>query len=306
MKKITTLNKYILRILKNFKFLPVKTLLKIRHKYYCNEKLNLDHPESFNAKIQWMKLYYHVPILTKLVDKYEVRDYVKETIGEKYLNELYDVFNDVEKFNFDKYPNQFVIKGVHGSSLNIIVTDKSKLDIAATKKTMQKWLKHCQYEKVGYEWAYKNVVPKIIIEKYLEEPGRVVLLDYKFFCFNGKVKFVQIDLERGIQNFRCYYDLNWKKLPFSTVKNVFYDGEVEKPINFEEMINLADQLAADLPFVRVDFYAIEGKSIFGEMTFYPTDGKKNYVPLKYNNIIGEYIALPKIPEGKKVITELEC
>ena len=161
--------------------MPKKTILKIRYKYYCGEKLNLKYPRKFNEKIQWLKLYYHVPLLTKLADKYAVRDYVSKKIGKKYLNELYDVCDSVEDLNFDKYPNQFVLKGVHGSSLNIIVADKNKLDIVKTKKTMEKWFKHCQYKKVGYEWAYKNIQPKIIVEKFLKEEGREVLLDYKFF-----------------------------------------------------------------------------------------------------------------------------
>jgi len=296
------LKKTTFRVLKNFKFLPNKRLLKIRHRYYTDETLNLENPKKFNEKINWLKLHFHVPILTQLADKYLVREYVSEKIGDDYLNELYKVYYNADDINFDELPNSFVLKGAHGSSLNIIVKDKSKLDIKATKKTMHKWMKHCQYKKVGLEWAYKNIEPKIIAEKYLEEEGREVLLDYKFFCFNGKPKFVQIDLERGIEDYRCFYDLDWQKLPFSTVKNTFFEGEVDKPTNFDEMIKLADNLSEDLPFSRVDFYAIEGKTIFGEITFYPADGKKNFVPNEYNKIIGDYLTLPKIPEEHKIIT----
>ena len=294
--------KKILRILKNFKFLPNKRLLKIRYRYYTDEKLNLENPKKFNEKITWLKLHFHVPLLTQLADKFTIREYVSEKIGDVYLNELYDVYYSVDAIDFDKLPNQFVLKGVHGSSLNLIVKDKNKLDLDAAKSEMRGWMKHCQYKKVGLEWAYKNIEPKIIAEKYLEEEGREVLLDYKFFCFNGKPKFVQIDLERGIKDYRCFYDLDWKKLPFSTVKNPFFEGEVDKPSNFNEMIKLADSLAEDLPFSRIDFYAIKGKTIFGEITFYPADGKKNFVPNEYNKIIGDYIRLPEIPKGKKIIT----
>ncbi len=290
------------RLLKNFKFLPNKRLLKIRYRYYTDDKLNLENPKKFNEKIIWLKLHFHVPLLTQLADKFAVRAYVSEKIGDVYLNELYNVYYSVDAIDFDQLPNQFVLKGVHGSSLNIIVKDKSKLDIKKAKKTMRKWMKHCQYKKVGLEWAYKNIEPKIIAEKYLEEEDREVLLDYKFFCFNGKPKFVQIDLERGIEDYRCFYDLDWKKLPFSTVKNTFFEGEVEKPSNFDEMIKLAYNLSENLPFSRVDFYSIKGRTIFGEITFYPADGKKNFVPDKYNEIIGDYLKLPKIPEEHKIIT----
>lgn len=298
-----TIRKFTLRILKNFKILSNKNLLKIRHEYYCGDKLNLSNPITFNEKICWLKLYFHVPLLTQLADKYLVRSYVSEKIGDQYLNELYKVYYKVEDINFDELPNQFVLKGVHGSSLNIIVKDKAKLNILEAKNTMNKWMKHCQYKRVGCEWAYKNIEPKIIAEKYLEEVNKEVLLDYKFFCFNGEPKFVQIDMERGIVDYRCYYDLDWKKLEFSTVKNVFYKGNVVKPLNFEEMVNLAKVLSNNLPFARVDFYSIEGKTIFGEITFYPADGKKNFVPNEYNKIIGSYLELPKMVE-EQIITVL--
>lgn len=296
-----TIRKFALRVLKNFKIIPNKNLLKIRHEYYCGDKLNLTHPTTFNEKICWLKLYFHVPLLTQLADKYLVRSYVSEKIGDQYLNELYKVYYKVEDINFDELPNKFVLKGVHGSSLNLLVKDKSKLDRSAAIKTMNKWMKHCQYKKVGYEWAYKDIEPKIIAEKYLEEAGKEVIFDYKFFCFNGEPKFVQIDMERGIVDYRCYYDLEWKKQEFSTIKNVFYPGNVDKPSNFDEMVQLAKELSNRLPFTRVDFYSIEGKTIFGEITFYPADGKKNFIPNEYNKILGSYIELPKRVE-EQIIT----
>ncbi|UMB60985.1 glycosyltransferase [Lutibacter sp. A80] len=290
------------RLLKNFKFLPNKRLLKIRYRYYTDEKLNLENPKKFNEKITWLKLHFHVPLLTQLADKFAVRTYVSEKIGDVYLNELYNVYYSVDAIDFDQLPNQFVLKGVHGSSLNIIVKDKSKLDIKKAKKTMRKWMKHCQYKKVGLEWAYKNIEPKIIAEKYLEEEGKDVLHDYKFFCFNGEPKFLQVDIDRGSKDYRCFYDLDWNQLPFSVLTKTLYNCDVTKPSNFEEMKTLAKTLADDLPFVRVDFYAINNKTIFGEMTFYPGDGKEIFSPHKYNTIIGEYLKLPKIPEEHKIIT----
>lgn len=296
------IRKLVLRVLKNFKIIPNKQLIKIRHEYYCGEKLNLDNPKTFNEKICWLKLYFHVPILTQLADKYLVRDYVSERIGEEFLNELYNVYYKVEDINFEELPNQFVLKGVHGSSLNIIVKDKSKLDIVKAKQTMRKWMKHCQYKKVGLEWAYKNIQPKIIAEKFLEEVGKGDINDYKFFCFNGEPKFLQIDIDRSINHYRCYYDLNWAKLPFTTIKKSYYKEDVEQPSNFEEMKRLAKILAANLPFARVDFYSVHGKTYFGEITFYPGDGKEDYTPCEYNKIVGDYLELPTIPNQQQVIT----
>jgi hypothetical protein len=296
------IRKLILRILKNLKFIPNTSLLKIRHEYYCGEKLDLNNPKTFNEKICWLKLFFHVPLLTQLADKYLVRSYVENKIGAEFLNKLYKVYYKVEDFNFDELPNQFVLKGVHGSSLNIIVKDKNKLDIEKAKKTMQKWMKHCQYKKVGLEWAYKNIQPKIIAEKFLKEEGKEVINDYKFFCFNGEPKFLQIDIDREIKDYRCFYNLNWEKLPFTTIKKVYFEEEVEKPSNFDEMKILAKKLADNLPFARVDFYSVQGKTYFGEITFYPGDGKEEFTPFEYNCRIGDYLKLPEIPKQQQIIT----
>jgi hypothetical protein len=164
-------------------------------------------------------------------------------------------------------------------------------------------LKHDQYKKVGYEWAYKNIKPLIICEAYLEDSNEN-LIDCKFYCFNGTPKFVFFSLinNTNTQRFVNYYDLKWNEFPVSKgLKNVTKHS-FEKPDNFDEMINLAPKLADNLPFVRVDFYNINEKIIFGEMTFYPSDGKRDYYPDKYNKIIGDYITLPKIPENEKIIT----
>ncbi|WP_117884395.1 ATP-grasp fold amidoligase family protein [Aureibaculum luteum] len=298
------MTKIIYRVLKNFKFLPKPTVLKLRYKYYTGKTLRLNKPVEFNEKLQWLKMYYHVPLLTQLACKYESRTYVKEKIGAQYLNELYGVYDAPDKVEFDKFPKQFVLKGVHGSSLNIIVKDKSTLDVADVKLKMQKWMQHCQYKRVGYEWAYKNIKPRIICEKYLEEPGKDAISDYKFFCFNGVPKFIQIDIDRSAEHMRCYYDMDWNKLPFKSIDMAFLEENVVKPSNFEEMKKLSITLADKLPFVRVDFYAIDGVTYFGELTFYPKDCKKEFTPEKYNKIIGDYLELPKIPNGQKVITSI--
>ena len=298
------MKKILYGILKKMKFLPEKFYVKIYYEYYTGKKLDLDNPVEFNQKIQWMKLFYRPRILNKLVDKYAVREYVKEKIGESYLNELIAVYDRVGEVNFEDLPDQFVIKGVHGCHFNLIVKDKKEMNVLRSRYLLTKWLNKNQYYRGGLEWAYKDVKPRLIAEKYLEEFGKEIMNDYKFFCFDGKPKFVQVDLERGINNYRCFYDMNWQKLPFTMKKNPLYEGEVSKPENFETMIEVVSKLADNFPFVRVDLYNIDGRIIFGEMTFYPSDGRNEFKPDEYNRIIGEYIRLPEIPKSQKYITEV--
>jgi hypothetical protein len=301
---INFLKKQRLRYLRKMMFLPQERYVRYSYEYYTGKKLNLENPKEYNEKIQWLKVFYKPKILNQLVDKYAVRQYVIDIIGEEYLNECYGVYDSVKEINFDSLPNQFVIKGVHGSGFNLIVKDKTTLDWNKSKKLLNKWMRINQYYKTGMEWAYKDVKPRLTVEKYLNEEGKDVINDYKFFCFNGKPQFLQIDIERGIKDYRCFYDINWVKQPFYTVgKTLMYENEVRKPSNFDEMIVLAEKLAGRLPFSRVDFYSVNGKTIFGEITFYPSDGRKDFAPKEYNLIIGDQIKLPKIPEGQKEITE---
>lgn len=296
------LKKFIYRIVKNFKFLPKELFLKIRYEYYTGKKLDLINPVEFNEKIQWLEMYYHVPILTQLADKYAVREYVSQKIGKQYLNDLLGVYSNVSEIDFKSFPRRFVLKGTHGSSTNLIVEDKSQLNLVKVKKELKKWMKHDQYKKVGFEWAYKNIKPRIICEAFLEDDTTDHLIDYKFHCFNGKTKFVFISLDETAYNKHYFYDINWNKLAISKSQKKSVPIKLEKPSNFDEMIHLSEILADKLPFVRVDFYSIKGKTIFGEMTFYPVDGRKDFYPDKYNKIIGDYLELPKIPQGQKTIT----
>ena len=290
-------------LISKVKILPSDFYAKIYYEYYNDKILDLSNPIEFNQKIQWLKVYYHPEIITKLADKYEVRSYVEEKIGKKYLNELIAVYNKVDKVNFDALPQRFVIKGVHGCGYNLIVNDKYKLNERKARRLMKKWMRRNYYYRSGLEWVYKNIKPKLICEKYLEQEDEKPFNDYKFFCFEGIPKFVQVDVDRFGGYFKYYFDLNWNKLPFhrKTYDNII-EEEILPPANFDEMKLLAEKLADKLPFVRVDFYSINDKTIFGEMTFYPSDGRQDFVPDEYNKIIGDYLVLPKIPKGQKEIT----
>ena len=270
--------------------------IPLQYEYVTGKKLNLNNPMTFNEKIQWYKINYKDPLFVKLADKLSVRDYVTEKVGKEYLNDLIDVYDNPEDIDFLKLPSKFVLKCVHGSGFNIIVKDKSQLDYLKTKKTLRKWQLKNFYNK-GKEWAYKGIKPIIIAEKFLEDRNSVIP-DYKFFCFDGEIKFIQVDLERKINDYRCYYDVNWIKLDFCTEKNIFYEGDVERPDNLENMIEIANKLSKDIPFVRVDLYSVNNKTIFGEMTFYPTNGTKAFIPEEMNTIIGNYFNLPIKPKCK--------
>jgi len=294
--------KIIRGLINKFKFLPSPVYVKNYYQYYTGKKLDLNNPKEFNQKIQWLKVYYKNPILTQLVDKYAVRPYVEEKIGKQYLNELLAVYYKASEVDFASLPSSFVLKGAHGYNFNLIVRDKRELNIRKAKFLLHKWMSKNQYYRGGKEWAYKNVKPKLIAEKFLNEIGKNAINDYKFYCFNGMPKFVQVDIERGSGDLKCFYDLNWIKLPFNKGKGKLVEGIVQKPKNFDNMVSLATKLAIDFPFVRVDFYNIEGRIIFGELTFYPGDGRIDFLPDEFNSIIGEYLTLPKIPKGQKYIT----
>lgn len=299
-----TFKKIVYGLIKKIKILPPKFYVRVYYEYYTGKKLNLSNPVEFNQKIQWLKVYYKPKILNQLVDKYAVRAYVKEKIGAQYLNKSIAVYNSANEVNFDDLPEKFVIKGVHGCHFNLIVKDKSNLNRMKSRLLLIKWMHKNQYYRGGLEWAYKDVKPRLIAEAYLEEMGQEIINDYKFFCFNGKPKFIQVDIERATEHKRCFYDLNWKKLPFNIKNFTPFESELKKPVNFDEMKKLAEKLADEFPFVRVDLYSIFGKTIFGEMTFYPSDGRNEFVPDHYNKIIGDYLKLPVLLKNQKHITTI--
>ncbi len=291
------------KVVIKLKYVSQKYFVKHYYEYYTGKKLNYDNPVEFNQKISWLKVFYQPPILNQLADKYAVRDYVSKKIGKEYLNECYHVFEKVSDIDYDILPEQFVIKGVHGAGFNLIVSNKNNLDREQANRQLKKWLNRNYYYRRGREWVYKNIKPRLIVEKYLNEFEKGSITDYKFYCFNGNPKFLEVHLDRINNHKSAFYDLDFKKLPFRDVPvDKWISHSVMKPFNFEEMKMIAKKLAGKLPFVRVDLYSIEGKIIFGEMTFYPADARDDFYPPKYNKIIGDYLKLPKPKSGEKVIT----
>jgi len=273
-------------------FLPDDLYLKIKFRYHIGQKLNLKNPKTFNAKLQWLKLYDRKPEYVKYVDKYEVRDFIKEKIGEEYLIPLFGVYNNVEEINWSELPDQFVLKCTHGSGCNIICTDKNKLNIKEAKNKLNKWMKKNWFW-YGREWPYKNIKPRIICEKYMVDESGIELKDYKFMCFNGKAKCMFVCLNRFSPNGLNvdFYDMDWNPMPFE--RHYRRSGTIiPKPKNFDKMVTFAEKLSEGIPFVRVDFYEANGKLYFGELTLYPGSGFEEFTPESYDYLLGSWIELP--------------
>ncbi|MDO5546264.1 MAG: ATP-grasp fold amidoligase family protein [Eubacteriales bacterium] len=260
--------------------------------------VNLDYPKTYNEKIQWMKLYDSTPLKTRLSDKYLVRQFVADTIGEEYLVPLLGVWDSFDAIDFSQLPQKFVLKTNHGCATNIIVTDKDALDRAAAKKKMDDWLKTNYAFKNGFELQYMNIPPKIIAETYLENGGGD-LKDYKVFCFNGKADCIMYLSDRKTGLRMAFYDLDWNKLDF-TYSFPRIEEEIPKPDKLSEMVSLAEKLAAGFAHVRVDFYVLNDGSIkFGELTFTSASGACTWSDAAVNRRFGEMITLPiksPIPE----------
>jgi hypothetical protein len=297
------IKKILYGLIKKNRHLPQEFYAKIYYEYYHDEKLDLKNPVKYVEKLQWLKVYFHPPILHQLVDKFAVRTYVEEKIGTSFLNELYQVCEDFDDIDFDALPENFVVKGTHGSNMHMIVNNKRDLNKRKLKFNIYKWKRKNLYYLSGQEWAYKNVKPRIIIEKYLED-DQGELLDFKLFCFNGEAKFIQV--HKFFEGYKClaHFDLNWNKLQVTSQNMKAYEGDIERPKSLEKMIELASKLADKLPFVRVDLYNVNGEVFFGELTFYPSDARKNFFPESFNKKVADYLILPKIPAGKKEITSI--
>ena len=263
--------------------------LKMLYKMNFGNDLLLNNPQTFNEKLQWLKLNDRKDIYTTMVDKYESKKYVANIIGEEYIISTIGIYNSLDEIDFNKLPNKFVMKCTHDSGGLVICKDKNKLDINEARKKINKSLKNNYYYS-GREWPYKNVKPRIIIEKYMGSN----LNDYKIFCFNGVPKYILVCSNRN-GNFKNtdFYDVNWNLMPFTREKHQNNPIGISKPENLNEMLLIAEKLSKDIPFVRVDLYDIKNKIYFGEMTFYPSAGFEGFSPVEWDKKLGDMIKLPK-------------
>lgn len=252
---------------------------------------NLKSPTLFSEKLQWIKLNYQDPLMARCVDKFEVRAYIKERGYGDLLNDLIAVYETADEIDIDKLPSRFVLKGTHGSGWNLICRDRNEVSWRPWRKVMKCWFKYDFFVN-GREFVYRGIKPRIVCERYLEDASGG-LVDYKFFCFNGDPCFVQANLGRRTrQHVQNFYDMQWKLKPFGKGLEPNPDENIDKPSHFERMIEIARDLSTPFPFVRVDFYNVDGKIYFGELTFFPNAGKPNFTPAKYDLVVGDMLELP--------------
>ena len=275
------------KILKKIKYamriIPDRAYIQMYYFAHFKKFCNLKNPKTYNEKLNWLKLHDKNPIYTRIVDKFEAKEYVKNIIGDQYIIPTLGVWDNFDDIDFDKLPQQFVLKCTHDSEGLVIVKDKDKLD-----KEMAK-----NFFYIGREWPYKNVKPRIIAEKYMEDHIDGELRDYKFFCFDGEPKAMFVASDRASDNVKFdYFDLNFNHLDIKQ-KYPHAEQPLRKPVTFEKMIELSKVLSKGFPHVRVDFYEVDGQLYFGELTFYHFSGFMPFEPNKWDKIFGDWIKLPQ-------------
>lgn len=272
--------------------IPDRLYIRLLFRLKMGYPLDLKNPQTFNEKLQWMKLYDRKPEYTKLVDKYQVKQYVAAAIGKQYIIPTLGVWDRFEDIDFSSLPEQFVLKTTHGGGGGgvVVCRNKSTFDIDNARDKIVSSLKNDIYRSLR-EWPYKDVPKRIIAEKYIHD-GNDELRDYKFFCFNGHVKCFKIDFNRFIDHHANYYNPDGNLLPFGEECYLpDYSKTLEIPDNLHDMIELAESLSKGHPFLRVDLYNTKGKIYFGELTFFPASGLGKFTSPEWDSQLGEYINL---------------
>lgn len=276
-----------------FNWMSDESYLRMIFRIKMGKSLNLSNPQSYNEKIQWLKLHDHRPEYTMMVDKYAVKGYVEGIIGKEHIIPTLGVWNSFEDIDFNSLPDQFVLKCTHDSGGLVIVTDKSQLDSAKARNRISHCLKHNYFWGLR-EWPYKDMKPRIIAEQFMVDESGTELKDYKFFCFDGKPKamFIASDRSNPMEETKFdFFDMDFNHLPF-TNGHPNATREIKKPEGFEEMKQIAARLSEGIPHVRVDLYNINGQIYFGELTFSHWSGFKPFVPEEWDYTFGSWINLP--------------
>ena len=278
--------KYVKRIMPSI-FYPV--CLKYQYKRKVGKKLHFRDPINYTEKIQWAKINRRNPLLTQLSDKIEARKWVSSIIGEEYLIPIVGgVYTDAEAIDFDKLPEKYVIKLNTGSGFNIIVSDRAGIDNETAKDSLKKWM-NSNYAYNSFELQYKDIVPRIYIEENLLEDDMIDLPDYKFFCFDGKVfcSYTRIKTYEGHDKGEVgFFDRDYNLMPYFRTDHAPIKEQLDKPQNYEKMVEIAEKLSYGFSHVRVDLYNIEGKIYFGEMTFTTSSGYIRFIPEEFDKILG--------------------
>ncbi len=271
--------------------------LELVFKYRMGYKLDLQNPRTYSEKLQWLKLNNRNPLYTKLVDKHEVKEYVREKVGAKYVIPEIGLWNTPEEIDWDKLPRRFVLKTTHGGGNSgvVVCKDKDKLDIKLTIKKLNESMKQDLY-KDSREWPYKDVPKRILAEEFVEDTATQELRDYKFFCFDGEVEFLFVGSERQKPGEDVKFDFYDKDYNHLVLRQGHPNSKVlpQKPSCFDEMKHIASKLSKGIPHVRVDLYEANGQVLFGEMTFYHFGGVVPFEPTTWDEVFGSMIKLPNI------------
>ena len=252
--------------------------------------VDIKKPQTFNEKLQWLKLNDRKPHYSDLADKIEVKKVINAMLGPEYITKTLKIWDSVDDISIEEIPSQCVIKTNHGSGGNILVRDKNNFDLGEVKRLLKKWT-NTNYYNAGREWVYKDIKPRIFCEELLTDNNGNVPNDFKIFCFNGKAHYIQVDLDRFSKHERIFYDRNWIKQPF----NILYPysaRELTKPKCLDLMLDLAEKIAVGIPFARIDFYSLP-EIKFGEITFYPENGSGPFTPSLWDLKLGNLIKLEK-------------
>ena len=270
--------------------LPDAYVQAAQFKQAHGRRLNLVAPATFNEKLHWLIRHHRDPVMTQLADKYAVRDFVAARLGPSFLNDLYGVWDDPNAIPFDTLPESYVLKVNHGSGQNIFCWDTSRLNTPRIRAQLAQWLRRSEYWR-SREWAYKNISPRILCERILSDEQGNVPADFKFFCFSGEPRVIQVHTDRFTKHQRDLFDPRWRPLPFS-FGYPSSGQDIPRPATLDAMLSAARTLSQGFPFVRVDLYAIGERVIFGEMTWYPGGGLNRFMPESADRELGDLLILP--------------
>lgn len=265
------------------------------HYFRLGRVMRESPPVDFNEKLQWLKIHYRHPLMPICADKYGVREYVKDKIGEQYLNKCIGVYDSVDEIAYESLPKRFVLKCTHGSSWNIVCLDKDRLDWGRCRKKLRRWMK-IDFSRYGREWQYHEIKPRIMCEEFLEDLSGAGLRDFKLFTFKGETKYIWVDYYIDGRHFRNVYSADWTFQPKKGSRLPNGRGEdVMRPECLSEMLLLGKKLASQFPQCRVDFYVLNGtRIVFGELTFTSAGGCNEFYPESFNDELGGYIDLGSI------------
>lgn len=283
-------------------WLPDGAYLKLRYRFQMGQRLNLKEPKTFQEKLQWLKIHDHNPLYTMMVDKVSVKNYVASKVGCQYVIPLIDVWDTPEAIEWDKLPNQFVLKTNHsgGNTGVVICRDKALFDKAKAVEKLNHSLHSDVYQNLR-EWPYKNVVKKVFAEEYIEaSPNMTNLPDYKWYCFNGEPQFCQVIQDRSTNETIDFFDKEWNHQEFIGLNPAAVHATTLPvcPVNLDTHLSIARELSKGIPFARIDLYEIGVKTLFGEVTFYPASGFGNFRPSQYNVFLGQMLVLPSATSNR--------